>query len=251
MNGGRMLGILNQVRRRRLSPQAAFKRMRWLPFEDMGFASVDTHREFRSLVPEVVFCQGKTIDQAEAILRKLSARNGCALGTRGSEELWLRFKGGTLPASWEPLSRTLVVGRPSGKPRGLAGILCAGTGDIPVAEEAARTAEFSGARVLRAYDVGVAGLHRLLSKRPLLERADALVVAAGMEGALPSVVGGLARCPVIAVPTSVGYGASFGGLAAMLAMMNSCAPGVAVVNIDNGFGAGYLAAMVARKRFRK
>jgi len=247
MKSERIMRILREVRRHRLSPAAALQGLQWMPFEDLGFARVDTHREMRSDVPEVVFCQGKTILQAEAIIRRLVAHNGRALGTRGSEELWLRFKGGALPASWEPLSRTLVVGRPPVKPRGLVGVLCAGTSDIPVAEEAARTAEFSGALVKRAYDVGVAGLHRLLSKKPLLARADALVVVAGMEGALPSVVGGLARCPVIAVPTSVGYGASFGGLAALLAMMNSCAPGVAVVNIDNGFGAGFLGALMARR----
>jgi len=248
MKSSKILGILRDVRRKKLTPAAALKGLRWMPFEDMGFARVDTHREMRSDVPEVVFCQGKTVPQSEAILRHLAKHNGRALGTRATEELWLRFKGGELPVSWEPLSRTLVVGRPPVRPCGLVVVLCAGTSDIPVAEEAARTAEFAGARVKRAYDVGVAGLHRLLSKKPLLASADALIVAAGMEGALPSVVGGLARCPVIAVPTSVGYGASFGGLAALLAMMNSCAPGVAVVNIDNGFGAGFLAAMMARRR---
>jgi len=251
MKSDKILGILREVRRGKLSPAAALQGLRWMPFDDMGFARVDAHREMRSDVPEVVFCQGKTVPQAEAILRRLAGHNGRALGTRATEELWLRFKGGKLPASWEPLSRTLVVGKPLSKLKGLAGILCAGTSDIPVAEEAARTAEFCGARVKRAYDVGVAGLHRLLSKKPLLASADVLVVAAGMEGALPSVVGGLARCPVIAVPTSIGYGASYGGLAALLAMMNSCAPGVAVVNIDNGFGAGFLAAMMARRNGKK
>ena len=251
MKSTRIMSILRDVHRGKLTPQAALKGLRWMPFDDMGFARVDTHREMRSDVPEVVFCQGKTIPQAEAILRRLAKHNGRALGTRGSEELWLRFKGGMLPATWEPLSRTLVVGRPPARLCGLVGVLCAGTSDIPVAEEAARTAEFCGARVKRAFDVGVAGLHRLLAKRPLLARADSLVVVAGMEGALPSVVGGLSRCPVIAVPTSVGYGASYGGLAALLAMMNSCAPGVAVVNIDNGFGAGFLSAMMARRRTGK
>ena len=251
MKSSKILGILREVRRGKLTPAAALKGLRWMPFDDMGFARVDTHREMRSDVHEVVFCQGKTVHQAEAILHRLVRHNGRAMGTRGSEELWLRFKGGQLPASWEPLSRTLVVGKHPAKLDGLVGILCAGTCDIPVAEEAARTAEFCGARVKRAYDVGVAGLHRLLSKKPLLASADALVVVAGMEGALPSVVGGLARCPVIAVPTSVGYGASYGGLAALLAMMNSCAPGVAVVNIDNGFGAGFLSAMMARRAGNK
>lgn len=251
MKNSKILAVLREVRRGKLTPQAALKGLRWMPFENMGFARVDTHREMRSGVPEVVFCQGKTVPQAESIMRQLLKHNGRALGTRATEELWLRFKGGDIPADWDPLSRTLVVGRPPAKPRGLVGVLCAGTSDIPVAEEAARTAEFAGARVKRAYDVGVAGLHRLLSKKPLLASADAIVVAAGMEGALPSVVGGLARCPVIAVPTSVGYGASYGGLAALLAMLNSCAPGISVVNIDNGFGAGFLAAMMARRAGKK
>lgn len=248
-----MLSLMNKVRRKKLTPEAAMKQLRWMPFEDMGFARLDTHREMRTAMPEVVFCEGKTVDQAEAILRRLVARHGRALGTRASEELCHRFTSGPdrIIIDYEKLSRTLVAGRSEKKRRGLVAVLCAGTGDIPVAEEAARTAEFAGAGVKRSYDVGVAGLHRLLSNRPLISRADALVVAAGMEGALPSVVGGLARCPVIAVPTSVGYGASFRGLAALLAMLNSCAPGVAVVNIDNGFGAGYFAAMVARKGGRK
>jgi pyridinium-3,5-biscarboxylic acid mononucleotide synthase len=242
-----LLALMREVRKGKLTPEAAQKRLGWLPFEDMGFARLDTHRELRTAVPEVVFCQGKTLDQSEAILRKLVSRHGRALGTRAAPELAERFNGGRLPASYDALSRTLVLGRNRAKPRGLVVVLCAGTGDIPVAEEAARTAEFAGARVKRSFDVGVAGLHRLMANRPLISRADALVVAAGMEGALPSVVGGLARCPVVAVPTSVGYGASFGGMAALLAMMNSCAPGVAVVNIDNGFGAGFLGAMIARR----
>ena len=253
-----VLALLRAVHGGRVSPAAALRRLAWLPFEDLGFARLDTHRELRTLAPEVVLCEGKTIDQAETILRRLSARHGRALGTRAAPALAARFAArpergrgdgtGRMLAEYDPLSRVLRVGRPPRPRGGVVGVLCAGTGDLPVAEEAARTAEFLGVRVLRSFDVGVAGLHRLLASARLLRRADALVVAAGMEGALPSVVGGLASAPVIAVPTSVGYGASFRGLAALLAMINSCAPGVAVVNIDNGFGAGYLAALIARRR---
>jgi hypothetical protein len=240
-----ILTLLRDVRGGRLAPAAALRRLAWLPYENLGFARLDTHRELRKLAPEVVLCEGKTIPQAETILRRLFARHGRALGTRAAPALAARFAAGGVEAQYDPLSRVLRVGPPPRARGGVVGVLCAGTGDVPVAEEAARTAEFMGARVLRSFDVGVAGLHRLLASARLLRRADALVVAAGMEGALPSVVGGLAAAPVIAVPTSVGYGASFRGLAALLAMINSCAPGVAVVNIDNGFGAGYLAAMIA------
>jgi hypothetical protein len=239
-----------------------------MPFDDLGFARLDTHRSLRKLVPEVVFCQGKTIEQSQKIILRLVSRHGRVLATRAPAELASRFaatdvpgvprvisdggirdglKGRRVRARYDPLSRVLTVftDPPCGRGRGLVGVLCAGTGDIPVAEEAARTAEFVGAGVERSYDVGVAGLHRLAAARGAMDRADAIVVAAGMEGALPSVVGGLVGVPVIAVPTSVGYGASFRGLAALLAMINSCSPGIAVVNIDNGFGAGYIAAMIA------
>ena len=212
-----------------------------------GFARVDTARAARKGVPEVVLCEHKTPGDAAAILASLVRSHGRALGTRASAEVAERLRRSGIPVDWEPRSRTVIAGRRRPPVRGLVGVLCAGTSDLPVAEEAARTAAFVGARVERRYDVGVAGLHRLLATGPLLRRADALVVAAGMEGALPSVVGGLTPAPVIAVPTSIGYGASFKGLAALLAMLNACAPGIAVVNIDNGFGAGYLAAMIARK----
>lgn len=220
-------------------------------FEDVGMiARLDTGRAARKGVAEVVFCLGKTDDEAEAIIRALLTRHGRVLATRASRPLADRLAGAGLVIDYDERSKVLRSGRPAGpgKTRGLVGVLCAGTSDLPVAEEAARTAEFIGTRVIRRYDVGVAGLHRLLTEAPLLRRADALVVAAGMEGALPSVVAGLTPAPVVAVPTSVGYGASFGGVAALLAMLNSCAPGVVVVNIDNGFGAGYAAAMMARRR---
>ncbi|MEK7475548.1 MAG: nickel pincer cofactor biosynthesis protein LarB [Candidatus Coatesbacteria bacterium] len=243
-----VLAVLRDVRRGRLSARAALGRLRWLPFEDMGFARLDFHRELRTRSPEVVFCEGKSLGQSEAVIRSLVRRSGRALATRAPEALADRLRGAGLRVAYDRDSRVLVAGKAVPAPaHGLVGVLCAGTSDIPVAEEAARTAEFLGVRVQRHYDAGVAGLHRLFAARKLLGAADALVVAAGMEGALPSVVGGLTDRPVVAVPTSVGYGASYRGLAALLAMMNACAPGIAVVNIDNGFGAGYYAAMIARR----
>jgi len=222
-----------------------------LAFEDVGdYARLDTDRALRKGVPEVVFCAGKTDDQAEHIIRALVRRHGRALATRVPRTVADRLSGSAWSVDYDERSRVLRAGRWPVRAAGgrLVGVLCAGTSDVPVAEEAARTAEFIGVRVARRYDVGVAVLHRVLAAGPLLRRADVLVVAAGMEGALPSVVGGLTAAPVVAVPTSVGYGASFGGLAALLSMLNCCAPGVVVVNIDNGFGAGYAAAMMARGR---
>jgi len=245
-----VLRIFQAVQQGRLSPRAAARQLDWMPFADLGFARVDVDRGRRTMVPEVVLCQGKTLDQAEAIIRSLFRHNRRALATRAPEALHARLLATGVPASYDPVSRILTAGTFRPAPRGTVGVLCAGTGDIPVAEEAARTAEFIGVKVRRRYDVGVAGLHRLLAARRVLTSSDALVVVAGMEGALPSVVGGMVAAPIIAVPTSVGYGASYRGLAALLAMMNSCAPGVAVVNIDNGFGAGYLAARIARRRRR-
>ena len=243
--------ILRKVRAGKMSANAALKALEWMPFEDVGFARLDTHRELRKGAPEVVFCQGKTLDQSETIIRRILGSNGRVMATRAPAALNERLKSADRQVFYEPRSRILVLGKAVKKRGGIVGVLCAGTSDIPVAEEAALTAEFLGVRVVRAYDVGVAGLHRILSHGDLLRSADVLVVAAGMEGALPSVVSGLAKGPVIAVPTSVGYGASFGGLAALLAMINSCAPGVTVVNIDNGFGAGYTAALIAGIRRRR
>ena len=243
-----ILSLLGQVRRGRMSPRAALRRLRWLPFEDLGFARLDLHRELRTHAPEVVFCEGKSLEQSEAVVRALLRRAGRALATRAPEALADRLRGSGIRVEYDRDARILAAGRPGrGRLRGTVGVLCAGTSDIPVAEEAARTAEFLGTRVRRHYDAGVAGLHRLLAGRKILHSADALVVAAGMEGALPSVVGGLTDRPVIAVPTSVGYGTSYRGLAALLSMLNACAPGIAVVNIDNGFGAGYMAAVIARR----
>ncbi len=223
------------------------EQLRALPFEDLGFARIDHHRTLRQGAPEVVFCQGKTPEQTAAIFETLGQRNPYVLGTRATSQHYEAVAAVLPAAEWHEQARIVRVLRTpvnTDRSRYIA-VLTAGTSDIPVAEEAAITAETLGSRVERAYDVGVAGLHRLLERKEMIFGAQALVVVAGMEGALPSVVGGLVRRPVIAVPTSVGYGASFDGLAALLAMLNCCASGVVVVNIDNGFGAGYFAHMIS------
>jgi len=241
--------LLAEVQSGRLSVAQALERLRHLPFEDLGFARVDHHRPLRQGFPEVVFAAGKDIAQLKAILTSLAAQAEHVLMTRlkpeKAEVLLAEFPG----ARYHPLSGVLTLSRGEipERGRGTVVVISAGTSDIPVAEEAALTARFMGNRVETLYDCGVAGLHRLLAHQELFRQATVFVVVAGMEGALPSVVGGLVDRPVIAVPTSVGYGAAFGGLAALLAMLNSCANGVAVVNIDNGFGAGYLAALINRK----
>ncbi|MBW1991071.1 MAG: nickel pincer cofactor biosynthesis protein LarB [Deltaproteobacteria bacterium] len=241
--------LLAEVRDGRTSIAEALERLRTLPFEDLGFACVDHHRHLRQGFPEVVFAQGKTLAQVQAILTSLWAKSDRILVTRLAPEQAEVLTRDFPEARYYPDSRamTLVRGEIPDQGRGLIAVICAGTSDIPVAEEAAVTARIMGHRVETVYDCGVAGLHRLLAHRQLFRQATVFVVVAGMEGALPSVVGGLVARPVIAVPTSVGYGASFGGLAALLAMLNSCANGVAVVNIDNGFGAGHLAALINRK----
>ncbi|MEJ5298130.1 MAG: nickel pincer cofactor biosynthesis protein LarB [Armatimonadota bacterium] len=239
--------LLQSVREGSVEVEDAVQRLRSLPFEDLGFARVDHHRTLRQGIPEVVFCQGKTPEQAARIFQKLTEQSENVLATRASEEHFQRVRELVPEAQWHPEARIIRLMRRAtgeGSERYVA-VLSAGTSDIPVAEEAAVTAETLGSPVQRAYDVGVAGLHRLLDCQEMIYGARALVVVAGMEGALPSVVGGLVSRPVIAVPTSVGYGASFQGLAALLAMLNCCASGVAVVNIDNGFGAGYMAHLIA------
>jgi pyridinium-3,5-biscarboxylic acid mononucleotide synthase len=243
--------LLADVAAGRLSPPAALERLRHLPYEDLDFARIDHHRALRQGQPEVVFCEGKTVDQVVAICGRLAAATGSFLGTRCSESqaaaLIDQFPG----AVWHPLARVIVhagAGTPaSGSETGSILVVSAGTSDLPVAEEAAVVAEAFGHPVTRLADVGVAGLHRLLSEAVRLREARVVIVVAGMEGALPSVVGGLVAVPVIAVPTSVGYGASFGGLAALLGMLNSCAAGVTVVNIDNGFGAAAAASRICRR----
>ncbi len=242
INRAELLKLLSRVRTGTLSVARALDRLRHLPYEDLGFARVDNHRAIRQGFPEVVFCEGKTVAQAAAIARRCLERHGTLLATRASREIFNAIKVAAPRAKYHPLSRAIVV-RPvrPGPPVGHILILSAGTSDIPVAEEAAVTADVLGSRVETLYDVGVAGLHRILDNQAALDAARVLVVVAGMDGVLPSVVGGLVSKPVIAVPTSIGYGASFHGLAALLTMLNSCAAGVAVVNIDNGFGAGVLA----------
>jgi NCAIR mutase (PurE)-related protein len=244
--------LLDQVKGGDVSVDDAMHRLRSLPYEDIGFAKLDNHRGVRTGFPEVVFCQGKTTAQVCEILQRLSSHSKCVLATRASLEVYECVKQSLPDSTYNEAARVITVGKPSRSEDDLARdekfvmILCGGTADIPVAEEAAVTATALGSRVERAYDVGVAGLHRLLDQKELILSANVLIAVAGMEGALASVVGGLVSRPVIAVPTSIGYGASFGGLAALLSMLNSCAVGVSVVNIDNGFGAGYLAHLINR-----
>ena len=239
--------LLDAVAAGAVTPDAALERLRNLPFEDLGFAKVDHHRALRKGYPETIFAQGKTPAQVAAIVTRMREHNSNVLATRCAPDVVEAVLAAHPDAVHHEMARaiTITVEPPEIRP-GFAAIVCAGTSDMSVAEEAAVTCEAMGTRVERVYDVGVAGLHRLLEQRPVLDRADVLVVCAGMEGALPSVVAGLVEQPVIAVPTSIGYGASFGGLAALLGMLNSCATGLSVVNIDNGFGAGVLAATINR-----
>jgi NCAIR mutase (PurE)-related protein len=247
--------LLREVRAGKLSVADAVERLRSLPFEDLGFAKVDHHRALRTGFPEVIYCPGKTPEQAVQIAKRIRARRHVVLATRCSPEHCAQLRQAFPEAVCHELARVTVIGRPPRPsptaPPPKAGkavaVVTAGTADVPVAEEAAVTAEALGCQVERIYDVGVAGLHRLLGHRERLEKARVIIVVAGMDGALASVVGGLVSAPVIAVPTSVGYGASFQGLAALLTMLNSCAAGVTVVNIDNGFGAGYFAALLMRR----
>lgn len=238
--------LLEDVRRGKLKVEDALVKLRDLPFTDLGFAKVDHHRELRKGFPEVIYCPGKTPSQIKKIAQSLSKNKSTLIATRADKKAYSAIKT-LIPEAKYHASARLVVARPQ-KVKPDAGpivVISAGTADLPVAEEAALTAEAMGSKVNRLYDVGVAGIHRLLLHSQGLFQAKVIIVAAGMEGALPSIVGGLVSCPIIAVPTSVGYGVSFHGLTALLAMLNSCAPGVAVVNIDNGFGAGYMASMIA------
>jgi NCAIR mutase (PurE)-related protein len=225
---------------------AVLAALRDLPYEDLGFAKLDHHRELRTGIPEVVLGTGKTPEHVGLIAERIAARAGRLLVTRATPEHYAAVQARVPDAVYHQEARAITLERTAVPRRPGVTVLCAGTADLPVAEEAAITAEMMGSAVERHYDVGVAGIHRLLDRLDRLRRARALVVVAGMEGALPSVVAGLVSVPVIAVPTSVGYGASFGGLAPLLAMLNSCAAGVAVVNIDNGFGGGYMAALINR-----
>jgi NCAIR mutase (PurE)-related protein len=248
MNPGDLHDLLRAVKDGLVSPEQAAERLRSLPFEDLGFANIDHHRALRRGFPEVVYGAGKTPAQIVAIAERMTAAGHNVLVTRAASTVSETLRGAGLAAvHHESASCVTIAVRPVEPLTGRVAIVSAGTSDQPVAEEAAVTAAFFGATVDRYFDVGVAGLHRLLGRAVEIRRAQAIVVVAGMEGALPSVVGGLVEAPVIAVPTSVGYGASFQGLAALLAMLNSCASGVAVVNIDNGFGAGFLACSILRQ----
>jgi hypothetical protein len=247
MDQEQLRSLFEQVRNGAVDIDAAMVRMRHMPFEDLGFAKVDHHRALRHGIPEVIFAKGKTPDQVVAIAGSLLENSHNVLITRADRECAAAVAAGLPGGDYAPLSSTIRFWRDRtihGKGRIM--VVCAGTSDMPVAEEAQITAEVMGNEVEVIYDIGVAGIHRLLGSRERLTEARVIVVCAGMEGALPSAVGGLVSCPVIAVPTSVGYGASFHGLAALLGMLNSCASNVTVVNIDNGFGAGYVASLINR-----
>jgi len=247
MNEERLRELLLSIRDQRMDVNEAVQELKRLPFDDLGFAKIDFHRELRRGFPEVVYCAGKTTEQIVTIVARLARQaDNNILATRAGRDVYLAVAAEVDGAEYHDLARLIIIRRGKQEKRGCIAVLSAGTSDMPVAEEAALTAEAMGNRVERIYDAGVAGIHRLLNHRDQLLAARVLIVVAGMEGALPSVVGGLVDKPVIAVPTSVGYGASFGGLAALLAMLNSCASGISVVNIDNGFGAGYQAGLINR-----
>ena len=243
--------LLQSLGRGDTTLDAAVARLRDLPFEDLGFARVDHHRALRCGFPEVIFCPGKTPEQIAAIFTRCAASGGNVLATRATPEAFEAIHHAHPAGEYHPTARAITLRQSTPQTRtGRVMIVAAGTSDMPVAEEARVTCDIMDLAVETVYDVGVAGLHRLLASRESIASADVVIAVAGMEGALPSVVGGLVACPVIAVPTSTGYGASFGGLAALLAMLNSCASGVTVVNIDNGFGAAYAAARILKRPSR-
>ncbi len=238
---------LRDARHARRAPRQLIDELRRLPFDDLGFARLDTHRRLRRGLPEVVFGEGKSHEQLFGIIQRLMQHRETVLVTRLDPQVYALLAPRIPKLRYHPLARLAYLPPPSRRaPAGLVAVVTGGTSDLPVAEEAALTLELLGSRVSRVFDVGVAGVHRLLSQLPLLQRARAIVVIAGMEGALASVVAGLVAAPVVAVPTSIGYGASFKGIAALLTMLNSCVPGIAVVNIDNGFGGAYLAHVINR-----
>ncbi|MDO4178614.1 MAG: nickel pincer cofactor biosynthesis protein LarB [Phascolarctobacterium sp.] len=238
--------ILEQVKKGELSIEEAEGFFKRAPYEDLGFAKLDTHRALRSGFPEVIFCSNKPDDYLVDIYKKMFETDGEVFGTRASEHQYEIVKEVIPCIYYDKVARILKYEKPDKVRKGLVAVCTAGTADIPVAEEAAQTAEYFGSKVVRHYDVGVSGLHRLLSKLENIQKANCIVAVAGMEGALASVIGGLVSNPVIAVPTSVGYGANFHGLSALLCMINSCANCVSVVNIDNGYGAGYIATQINR-----
>ena len=242
--------LLEQVKSGSVEIEDAQMRLKNLPYEDLGYAKLDHHRKLRSGFGETVFCQGKPDAYLLEIYKKFYERDGEVLGTRASESQAELVRTAVPEVVYDPISRILKVEKPGKERRGCVAVCTGGTADIPVAEEAAQTAEYFGCRADRILDVGVAGIHRLLAQRERLDKANCIVAVAGMEGALGTVIAGLVECPVVAVPTSVGYGASFHGLSALLTMLNSCANGISVVNIDNGYGAGYLATQINRMAVR-
>ncbi len=243
-----LLQLLEEIRRGEIAPADALGRFAKLPYEDTGFAKIDHHRSLRLGLPEVIYAAGKSPEQVGEIFSRMAAAGGSVIATRAGQDAFNEVNKLVPGAKYHPQARIIgLSASTSAAPAGHVAVVCAGTSDLPVAEEAAVTAEYLGMEVDRVVDVGVAGLHRILAQTDVLARARAVIVCAGMEGALPSVVGGLVAAPVIAVPTSVGYGAAFGGVAALLGMLNSCSPNVCVVNIDNGFGAAYVAAMAVRR----
>ncbi len=250
MDSKTIAAILADFRDGRLTIDETMEKFKDLPYEDLDYAKIDHHRMLRQGFPEVVFAQGKTAGQVAAIVERLARVNGNVIASRATPEMYAATRALVPAAEYHELARMIVVRQEAVAvyENRVILVMTAGTSDIPVAEEAALTAEIMGNKVTRVFDVGVAGIHRLLAQRHTIEQASVIVVVAGMEGALASVVGGMVAKPVIAVPTSVGYGANFGGIAALLAMLNSCAAGVAVVNIDNGFGAGRLASIINRMR---
>ncbi len=244
MDSSYIKDLLAQVKSGSMNVDTAMDRLKKLPFDDLGFAKIDNHRAIRTGVPEVIFCQGKTVSQITSIVRKISEYHSNILGTRVEPKIFESIQKEITDCRYHEAARIVVFYPRKVEQIGKIAVVCAGTSDIPVAEEACVVAETLGNNVSRVYDVGVSGIHRLLDSCREIFDANVAVVAAGMEGALASVVGGLVSCPVIGLPTSIGYGASFGGVAALLSMLNSCASGVSVVNIDNGFGAGYQAGLI-------
>lgn len=247
MNSEQLKELLINIQKGQLSIDEGLETLKDLPFKDLGYAKIDNHREIRVGYPEVIYCAGKTVEQVKGIIEWMLQGNASILATRATKEMYIAVKEICSEAVYNELARTITIERNKiNVPDTYIVVVTAGTSDIPVAEEAAVTAEILGNKVEKIYDVGVAGIHRLFDKLNIIRNARAVIVVAGMEGALASVVGGLVDKPVIAVPTSIGYGANFGGLSALLSMLNSCASGVSVVNIDNGFGAGYMASMINR-----
>lgn len=245
MNEEEIRKLLEKVKDSSLNIDDAVKKLEDLPYSDLGFAKIDNHREIRVGYPEVIYCEGKTIEQVRDIVKFMLTKDNNILGTRASEEMFNAVKEICSEAEYNKLGRTITIRRKEQREtESYIAIVAAGTSDLPVVEEAYETARILGNKAIKVVDVGVAGIHRLFSKLDVIKGAKVVIIVAGMEGALASVIGGLVSSPVIAVPTSVGYGANFGGLAALLSMLNSCASGVSVVNIDNGFGAAYNASII-------